>query len=46
MDEKVIEESTHIDISTQAEDLGKYSREKLNEVLETLSQEAFGKYKM
>lgn len=46
VDEKVIEQSTHIDISTQAEDLGKYSREKLKEVLETLSPEAFGKYKM
>lgn len=46
VDEKVIEKSTHIDISSQSEDLGKYSREKLKEILENLSPEAFGKYKM
>jgi hypothetical protein len=46
VDEKVIEKSMNLDLGTQTEDLRQYSKEKLKDILENLSPEDFGKYKM
>jgi hypothetical protein len=44
--EKVIEKSRNIDFGTKMTDLDQLKREKLQEFLENLSIEEFGKYKM
>jgi bifunctional DNase/RNase len=46
VDEKVIEKSMSLDFGKQTEDLRQYSKEKLKDILENLSPEEFGKYKM
>jgi bifunctional DNase/RNase len=46
VDEKVIEKSRNVDFGTKLTDLDKLKNEKLEEFLENLSPEDFGKYKM
>ena len=46
VDEKVVEKSTNIDSGRKTADLNKYTGEELEEFLENLSSEDFGKYKM
>ena len=46
VDEKVIEKSMNLDFGKQSEDLRQCSKEKLEDFLENLSPEDFGKYKM
>ncbi|MBN2254476.1 MAG: bifunctional nuclease family protein [Deltaproteobacteria bacterium] len=46
VDEKVIEKSMSLDFGKQTEDLRQYSKERLKDILENLSPEEFGKYKM
>jgi bifunctional DNase/RNase len=46
VDEKVIEKSRNVDFGTKLSDLDKLKDEKLEEFLENLSPEDFGKYKM
>jgi uncharacterized protein len=46
VDDKVIERSRTIDFGTKASDLDKMKDDKLQEFLENLSPEEFGKYKM
>ncbi|MDD5476089.1 MAG: bifunctional nuclease family protein [Syntrophales bacterium] len=46
VDEKVVEKSMNIHFTKQAGDLKKYSKEELQEFLENLAPEDFGKYKM
>ncbi len=46
VDEKVVEKSMQMDFGKKTADLSKYSKDKLEEFLESLSPEDFGKYKM
>ena len=46
IDEKVIEKSRSIDVLKKGEELDKLKKEQLEEFLENLSDEDFGKYKM
>lgn len=46
VDEKVIQKSMNIDFGRNTEDLSTCSDEKLKELLENMSPEDFGKYKM
>ena len=46
VDEKVIEKSMNLDFAKQTEDLRQCSKEKLKDLLENMSPEDFGKYKM
>ncbi|MEA2014050.1 MAG: bifunctional nuclease family protein [Thermodesulfobacteriota bacterium] len=46
VDEKIVERSTNIDFGKKTADLNKYSKKELEEFLENLSPEDFGKYQM
>ncbi len=46
VEEKVIEKSTNISLSSKRGDINKYTKDQLKEFLENLSPEDFGKYKM
>lgn len=46
VDEKVIEKSRTVDFGVKNSDIGSLDKEKLDEFLENLSPEDFGKYKM
>jgi bifunctional DNase/RNase len=46
VDNKVIEKSRNVDFGTKMTDLDRLKKEKLAELLENLSPEDFGKYKM
>ena len=46
VDEKIIERSTNVDFGKKTADLNKCTNEELDDFLENLSSEDFGKYKM
>jgi len=46
VDEKIIERSTNVDFGKKSADLHKCTKEELEDFLENLSTEDFGKYKM
>lgn len=46
VDEKVIDKSRNVDFGLKGEELDKFKKEQLQEFLENLSAEDFGKYKM
>lgn len=46
VDEKVIEKSTNLNLSSKRGDINKYTKDQLKEFLENLSPDDFGKYKM
>ncbi len=46
VDEKIIERSTNVDFGKKTADLNKCTKEELEDFLENLSSEDFGKYKM
>jgi len=46
VDEKIIERSTNVDFGKKTTDLNKCTKKELEEFLENLSSDDFGKYKM